>query len=276
MKRLLLAAFAALLALSFVPVGQAYQTAEQSYLNIDSSATPNQDNFVTQQVEAPSENPPAPAAKPDVNNDKHNGAYVGLDVGYSFSNWDKTFNSTAYKDVFATDSFINDISKKSGFALRPTLGYDFLDYFGVEMAYDYFGSSKWSADNDGGTGGSVAVSNIKQSAVEVMGKLRYSIDNFEPYVMAGPAYVFNKGFDEHDATLAPSTDTHYKGSNYITLAMGAGLTYYMPGFENFGLNLQWVGLLGKSNVNYTSEDGSNVALTVPTRNTFMLGLSYKF
>lgn len=289
MKKILPVAFAASLTFALSPMAQAYQTAEQSYLNYDNPVTEsvNQpvqvaDNYSNPQSKntSQSDNQP-PVEKKHDTEQQHNGFYINIGAGLSVADWAKTFNSEAFKDVQAINSFAGVSKSDAVLALRPSVGFDFMDHYGVELAYDHFGKSKWdskdaTANNDLGTG-PVSASNIDQSAIELMGRLRSSINNFELYAMGGAVYVINKGFDVSNNSIAAAPyATQYKGKNYLTFGYGAGVNYYLPSFENLAVNMQWVNIIGKKKAAFTAANSSKASFDIPTRNTFLLGLTYKF
>lgn len=283
MKNILPVALVASLLFTLSPMVQAYQTAEQSYLNYDNPVTASvdqQDNDSADQKPSQLDNQPPVEKKHDVDN-QHNGLYINIGAGLSVADWAKTFNSEAFKDTQAIDSFAGVSKSDAVLALRPAIGYDFMDYFGVELAYDYFGKAKWesseaTASNDLGTG-PVSASNIHQSAIELMGKLRSSFDNVELYAMGGPVYVINKGFDVANNSIAAAPyATQYTGKNYLTIGYGAGVNYYLPSFDSLAVNMQWVNIVGKKKAEFTAANGTQTSFDIPTRNTFLLGLTYKF
>ena len=221
------------------------------------------------------------------NNPHKNGFYLNAAAGLSFANWNSAIGSSNsfWQSAAAAGkpkSSSAGLWSSKEYAFRGAAGYDFADYFGVEAAYDYFsnGSANFSNVAFGGAPGTTKITNIQQRAIELLGKVRYQFGNFEPYILAGAAYVQNGGFTETDSrpgNAAPndSTTEKFTGKNYITAAYGAGVTYFIPSVPNLGIDAKWVGMLGRTET-YKSDLGDTASIKTPTRNTVMVGLTYLF
>ncbi|MFA6409254.1 MAG: outer membrane beta-barrel protein [Gammaproteobacteria bacterium] len=211
----------------------------------------------------------------------NSGFYVGAQAGLG-----RIDEGNGYKD--AADWIFNlpgytSVSKdtsQGGFAGRLLVGYSFNQYFGLETGYTFLPNNKYNAEYN--LGGILDVKEnvkFKTWTWDLLAKATYPInDSWDVYAKLGAAYVKATSSGEADLTqsgAATEVESYNFSQSAIRPAYGLGVTYKFN--PNWAMDLAWTGTYGKSRTSFNSSTGiSNKDSVIPTTNTIMLGVIYKF
>lgn len=157
------------------------------------------------------------------------GPYVGLFIGESFTNY-----SSSSVGLSSASSVTN-----SGFSGGALLGYQLTPYWGADLAYIQYNSSRFQNMNDvsGVTG------TIDQNAVQLMlkGTLPITDNGFSVSAKGGVAYLSSKASSEF-----PNNDNDVPDQSRYTFAYALGVSYDIT--TSLPLELFWNQTLAAGNM----------------------------
>lgn len=214
------------------------------------------------------------------------GFYAGVQLGYGqqyISN--PNLQSAVSSGLLATSSTSNS-DTKGGLAGGADIGWQFNDYFGLELGYLYFPNSEFSSSAtgvDSFINSTVNSANVtsKEQAIDLM--LKGSIPFgacFGGYVKAGAAYVQNKlDFSATSSTATSSgvvtnTISGNDTNNKVKPIAAAGFTYDIN--ENVVVDLSYTYLFGSSSSNSSFSNFGSNSSNVPRAGLVALGITYYF
>lgn len=153
---------------------------------------------------------------------------------------------------------------------RVYLGWDFNQYFGIETGLSGFSntSDKLEATFLNGRQFNEKFT-YETYAWDIFGKASLPFSpSFSAYAKLGAAYVNYKIKKETTGVLDQS-----RTNSAFRPAGGLGINYNFS--DNFGMDLSWLCILGKSKTSYVRPMVRNLDSVIPTTNSFLLGIHYK-
>jgi opacity protein-like surface antigen len=207
------------------------------------------------------------------NFNKDSGVYLRGQLGYGFAGSDVSGQVLAGSTPVPV---LIDNNKSDGITGRVAVGYDFNKYFALESGYSLLSSfnSTFTGSNSfliGGT--SYSSANVKSSlwTVDLMGKAMLPLNKLFVFVEGGGAYVHanNSALSTvaSNGTLGTQTVTILPANSngVIEPKAGAGLGYNFT--NHIGVDVSYDRIFATS---------GNSGIAIPSINTVMGGLTYKF
>tara|TARA_R110000868_G_scaffold10639_4_gene51625 strand:+ start:24892 stop:25557 length:666 start_codon:yes stop_codon:yes gene_type:complete len=188
------------------------------------------------------------------------GYYVGLSAGYALNHFSSDNSFFGNNNLWQAHN-----QHDGGFTGRLSGGYNFNEYFGVEVAYDYLPSSKATLSNGHG---SSSVSSYDLDAM-LVGRVPF-VNNFDFFVKAGMAYISSE---------IDSTDYAKSYAQIYRPAFAIGWDYRIN--TSFMVNVQWLHTLGDGNAYNGGAQQGQVTnggsfTKIPPFDTFTGGVVYRF
>ncbi len=193
--------------------------------------------------------------------DYPSGFYLGLQLGYA-QTWWKDLNGLTDAGLFIFDG-----SAGSTAAGRVLFGYEFNEFFAVEMGYAYFRSGIVTVADTPIAGPNAEVYNkrMKSSTIDAVGKISLPLDNgFRLYTKAGIHYTMSNGAPTFIGGAPWVVDDPNRKVANVTFGVGVGYAV-TPAFS---VDASWVYYRGNSDL---SSDKY-----YPDTDFYSLGLTYKF
>lgn len=216
----------------------------------------------------------------------NSGFYIGAAAGLG-----KLDIGNGYSDFYTYSSNFSQSKSEGGFIGRLSAGYMFNKYFGLETGYGFYASNTYSNHgcyNIPSQQQDIEYKNFdakfKTWTWDLLAKGTYPItDSFSVYAKLGLAYVktstsgsYNDFFSSNP--IPYDSRSYNYGQSAIRPAYSLGVAYSFN--ENFALDLSWYGVYGKSKTSFSENAGAktinNTNSVIPTINTIMLGINYKF
>lgn len=212
------------------------------------------------------------------------GFYLGAQAGLG-----KLDIGNGYSDFYTYHSNFSQSKSEGGFVGRLSAGYMFNSYLGLETGYGFYASNTYSNHgyyviNQQSSEYKNFDAKFKTWTWDLLAKGVYSFtDSFSIYAKFGLAYVktstsgsYNDFFSYN---LIPYDSRSYNsGQSAIRPAYSLGVAYNCN--QNFALDLSWYGVYGKSKTSFNEAGNAkiinNADSVIPTINTVMLGINYKF
>jgi len=178
------------------------------------------------------------------------GLYMGVQVGPGTNNASPVFAKTLSGTPPTTE--VNPQSNQ--FGSHMYMGYKGSDYVAAEFGFTYFSTIAY--DNKGVQ--TCASTNARVRDIDVMGRLSYPYNGFEPFVKAGAAVVFTMTSGGLNSGPDTCGRTQYTNNVKPTYAIGLG----------YDLSQNWV---IDASANHLTVPG-----TISSMTYYALGISFHF
>lgn len=199
------------------------------------------------------------------------GFYIGLQAGYAQTNW-RNLNSLGDPEGGFLPSPVNFSGAQGDYGGRVHIGYDFNEFFAIELGFAYLLGQTTSVENNGSfvtlppiaPGEILYEEKMKTYATDLVAKLSLPLDNgFRLFTKFGAQYL---------VTTKPPTfletqpwvfaDVNRKN---LSVIFGVGAAYQIT--PAFSADLSWTYYRGNEEI------GSKY---LPSIDFYALGISYKF
>jgi len=184
------------------------------------------------------------------------GFYVGLQAGYAQTWWKNLDNISEVAPFNFTGS-------SGDYAGRALFGYDFNEFFALELGVAYFRGDEISA-TDKTTGAQFYSQNMKAYAIDLVGKIALPLDNgFRVYTKFGAQY-FHSAQAPLFFDVAPFIVDDPDRRN-VQMLFGIGVAYAVT--QAFFVDLSWT---------YYRGDEDLGEKYLPGTDFYAFGITYKF
>ncbi len=214
------------------------------------------------------------------------GFYAGVQLGYGEQYISNPNLQSAVSSGLVAISSTTNSDTKGGLGGGADIGWQFNDWFGLELGYLYFPNSEFSSSATGvdafinSTVNSADVTS-KEQLIDLMLKASIPFGAcFGGYVKAGPAYVQNKlnfSATSSTATAGGIVTNSISGddtNNKIKPIAAAGFTYDIN--DNVTVDLSYTYLFGSSSSNSSFANFGSNSSNIPRAGLVALGITYYF
>lgn len=114
-----------------------------------------------------------------------------------------------------------DYSKSNGYSLKLTGEYNFADWFGLGLGYDYFGGTKAKLGFD--------ESKLHSNVIEAYGRFALPLDTYgsDVFFKVGPTWSRTTGFDGHESDWGAVVGVGGQWAINDSLALRAGYDFFI-------------------------------------------------